>query len=539
MAYRFVPNAADAFTTYASPDTGCLTVAVTFTDGDEEGAIIEPLAFNQFLGAAYYKVGHPPYASQLQGDAARELRKPGDWRDQVRYHHHVMSKTLVFEYVNKTIMPTPLFDNGILRYHHDPEVHHRYLCEKDGIYVTKLVFPNKDAAVNFMRSYKACLLPDQPEVMLPRFHGPDPSWFFVADPSPAQQDDDIANSRPSTAAGPSSTAAAVASSSRASPPGMVVANLDDAIPTPTMIAQLRRDFHENHAGIRIADMNDPLNVRPGSGSGSGSPARASFPQTPTRPSHFSSLPSTPTRTSFVQSSRGYGRNNRAANASNSIYLPAIVSGQDVRTTVMLRNIPNNATLEHVLGLLRTSSFGRFSFVYLRTDFRTGNNVGYAFIDFASPEDMMSFLRGWQGQPMPGFPGHKVLQMSYATLQGQESLVEHFRNSAIMDEHPAHRPHLFFTYLDGPEIAGQECQFPPPNNESRHQRSMQRAQTEGLYPRARPIGARPHNDMYDLGHPAGSSRPPTRAERMHRLRDLVARAQMDDDLLDRLLARFNF
>ncbi|CAE7815270.1 ML4, partial [Symbiodinium sp. CCMP2456] len=52
-----------------------------------------------------------------------------------------------------------------------------------------------------------------------------------------------------------------------------------------------------------------------------------------------------------------------------------------RTTVMLRNIPNNYTREMFLALLDDNGFaGRYDFVYVPCDFRRQANLGYAFVN---------------------------------------------------------------------------------------------------------------------------------------------------------------
>ena len=63
-----------------------------------------------------------------------------------------------------------------------------------------------------------------------------------------------------------------------------------------------------------------------------------------------------------------------------------------------------------------------------------------------------------------FHSDKICDISYANIQGKESLIEKFRNSCVMDEDPTYRPKIF--HSSGP-LKGQEQEFllspsePPP------------------------------------------------------------------------------
>src|SRR5271169_3187572 len=57
-----------------------------------------------------------------------------------------------------------------------------------------------------------------------------------------------------------------------------------------------------------------------------------------------------------------------------------------------------------------------------------------------------------------FHSDKICDISYANIQGKESLIEKFRNSCVMDEDPTYRPRIF--HSSGP-LKGQEQEFAPP------------------------------------------------------------------------------
>ena len=61
-------------------------------------------------------------------------------------------------------------------------------------------------------------------------------------------------------------------------------------------------------------------------------------------------------------------------------------GEDARTTVMIRNIPNKYSQKVLLATLDEAGFyGQYDFFYLPIDFKNGCNVGYAFLNLARPE----------------------------------------------------------------------------------------------------------------------------------------------------------
>ena len=53
----------------------------------------------------------------------------------------------------------------------------------------------------------------------------------------------------------------------------------------------------------------------------------------------------------------------------SVNMSKVLRGQDMRTTFMIRNIPNKYTQAHLLELVEQTHRGEFDFFYLRMDFR--------------------------------------------------------------------------------------------------------------------------------------------------------------------------
>merc|ERR1711907_803310 len=64
----------------------------------------------------------------------------------------------------------------------------------------------------------------------------------------------------------------------------------------------------------------------------------------------------------------------------------------VRTTVLLRNMPNNQTRKMLVQLLNRKGFeGQFDFLYLPIDFQSRISFGYGFVNFVSEESVTRAL----------------------------------------------------------------------------------------------------------------------------------------------------
>lgn len=123
-------------------------------------------------------------------------------------------------------------------------------------------------------------------------------------------------------------------------------------------------------------------------------------------------------------------------------LERVASGEDQRTTLMLRNLPNKYTQPMLLDTLLENHKGAFDFIYLPVDFEQNANVGYAFINLVHPRLIIKFYADFHGHKWSKFNSSKVCEVAYARLQGKASLITHFQNSSLMNEQAEYRPVLF-------------------------------------------------------------------------------------------------
>lgn len=117
-----------------------------------------------------------------------------------------------------------------------------------------------------------------------------------------------------------------------------------------------------------------------------------------------------------------------------------------RTTVMLRNLPNNYTRHMLLNMIDSEGFaGRYDFLYLPIDFKTHAALGYAFLNLITPEDAERVHQRLNGFTRWVLPSSKVCSISWSQPhQGLEAHIARYRSSPLM--HAAvpdsYRPILF-------------------------------------------------------------------------------------------------
>lgn len=120
-------------------------------------------------------------------------------------------------------------------------------------------------------------------------------------------------------------------------------------------------------------------------------------------------------------------------------LDKIRSGEDTRTTLMIKNIPNKYTSKMLLDAIDEYHVGTYDFIYLPIDFRNKCNVGYAFINMLSPAYIIPFYEAFNGKKWDKFNSEKVVSLAYARIQGLAALVARFQNSSLMHEDKCCRP----------------------------------------------------------------------------------------------------
>ncbi|KAI5329434.1 hypothetical protein L3X38_028831 [Prunus dulcis] len=158
--------------------------------------------------------------------------------------------------------------------------------------------------------------------------------------------------------------------------------------------------------------------------------------------------------------RNEANSNIADKKQYELDIERILRGEDRRTTLMIKNIPNKYTSKMLLAAIDEQCRGIYDFLYLPIDFKNKCNVGYAFINMVDPHQIVPFFKAFNGKKWEKFNSEKVASLAYARIQGKSALIAHFQNSSLMNEDKRCRPILFHT--EGPN-AGDPEPFPMGTN----------------------------------------------------------------------------
>uniref|UniRef100_A0AAV1UE18 Mei2-like C-terminal RNA recognition motif domain-containing protein n=1 Tax=Peronospora matthiolae TaxID=2874970 RepID=A0AAV1UE18_9STRA len=129
----------------------------------------------------------------------------------------------------------------------------------------------------------------------------------------------------------------------------------------------------------------------------------------------------------------------------SLSIEKVASGEDKRTTLMIRNIPNKYTQQMLLTEINRNHRGGYDFFYLPIDFKNKCNMGYAFINFIEAAHIKAFHQEFDGQKWTNFNSEKVCAISYARLQGKQAMIARFQNSSLLEKHESYRPLVFGSF----------------------------------------------------------------------------------------------
>lgn len=125
---------------------------------------------------------------------------------------------------------------------------------------------------------------------------------------------------------------------------------------------------------------------------------------------------------------------KAAGRSEGEVEPSLrVPGAEMRTTVVIRNIPVDCMRDQLVGILDAEGFAFcFDFLYLPVDFAKQTSVGNAFVNFTTPEHALRFLAHFDGFSRWGASSGTQAGVGWSSTQGLQVHVDRYRNSPIMN-----------------------------------------------------------------------------------------------------------
>uniref|UniRef100_A0A7S2Q5Y5 Mei2-like C-terminal RNA recognition motif domain-containing protein n=1 Tax=Zooxanthella nutricula TaxID=1333877 RepID=A0A7S2Q5Y5_9DINO len=103
------------------------------------------------------------------------------------------------------------------------------------------------------------------------------------------------------------------------------------------------------------------------------------------------------------------------------------------TSLMLRSLPRTLKRDSLVQTLDFLGFARhYDFVYVPVDFKTGENLGYAFVNVTTPSAAARLWAALDGFVAWGAPGGGACIVNWSEpLQGFAEHVEKYRNSPVM------------------------------------------------------------------------------------------------------------
>jgi hypothetical protein len=126
------------------------------------------------------------------------------------------------------------------------------------------------------------------------------------------------------------------------------------------------------------------------------------------------------------------------------------------TSVMLRNLPLDLDRDMFLEMLNREGFmGDYDIIYLPRDFRTGANLGYAFVNLLTHDAAVRMQRQFTGFHRWSCRSAKKCEAAWSSHQGLAEYIDRYRNNPVMHESvPDDFKPAFFR-------KGIRVEFPPP------------------------------------------------------------------------------
>ena len=108
----------------------------------------------------------------------------------------------------------------------------------------------------------------------------------------------------------------------------------------------------------------------------------------------------------------------------------VLTFEDKRTTIMIKNIPNKFTREKLLEFIDKNFEGTYDLFILPKDGNKNRNFGYSFINFISSYSIPYFYHEFNGRKWTETNSQKICEISYSKFQGRNELISHYPNKII-------------------------------------------------------------------------------------------------------------
>ena len=114
----------------------------------------------------------------------------------------------------------------------------------------------------------------------------------------------------------------------------------------------------------------------------------------------------------------------------NIDIKRILSLEDRRTTLMIKNIPNKFKRDLLLKIINENFKGAYDLFILPTDANGYKNFGYSFINFTSSYYIPYFYYLFDHKKWSSTNSQKICEITYSKIQGINNLLSHYPNKII-------------------------------------------------------------------------------------------------------------
>lgn len=113
-----------------------------------------------------------------------------------------------------------------------------------------------------------------------------------------------------------------------------------------------------------------------------------------------------------------------------VNIQKILSLEDKRTTMMIKNIPNKFTRELLLSTIDQNFKGTYDLFILPTDGNRNKNFGYSFINFTNSYFIPYFYFMFNDKKWSSTNSKKICEITYSKVQGKTNLISYYANKII-------------------------------------------------------------------------------------------------------------
>ncbi len=121
----------------------------------------------------------------------------------------------------------------------------------------------------------------------------------------------------------------------------------------------------------------------------------------------------------------------------NIDVKRILSLEDRRTTLMIKNIPNKFKRDLLLQMINENFKEAYDLFILPTDANGYKNFGYSFINFTSSYYIPYFYFMFNGKMWSNTNSQKICELTYSKVQGKKDLLGHYPSKIIYGNEEAY------------------------------------------------------------------------------------------------------